>query len=341
MSQHDFDKLLDKYLSGKCSSAEEQMVLEWYQRLIEESSLQLSDVQKQAIEQKIWADVSISVQDVSEQAEKGKVVSLPARKWYRVAIAACFILLVGLGIYWFGLKDSQQDVSITLSIPEHYVQQVNKESVDQNLLLSDGSTVSLQPGSSVYYPEAFEGNTRDVYLKGNAFFSVAHNPAQHFIVHTENGLLTEVLGTSFSIRQQQNEKVEVAVVTGRVLVYENKENSREKGVVVMPNQKAVYNTTSNELTTTLVEAPKPKQEALLPAASFVFSETPVGQVLEKLQNIYGIAITVENRNINKCHFTGDISKQSFYEQLDIICQSIQATYEIKGAGVFVKGNGCQ
>jgi ferric-dicitrate binding protein FerR (iron transport regulator) len=345
MSQHDFDKLLKKYLSGKCSAQEERVVLEWYEKLIEESSLELSNEQKNVIAQKIWSAVSQNTQDSSVDSPKGKVVSFQSRKFYRVAIAACFILLVGLGIYWFTSKDSHRETFAHFTVPSGYIHITNKENSAQVVRLDDGSEVTLRPKGSLYYPKDFQERTRDVYLTGNAFFSVAHNPNQHFIVHTEEGLLTEVLGTSFSIMQNQElRKVEVAVVTGRVLVYEEKSKTERKtqtnAVVLTPNQKAVYHPANQQLTASLVEKPKPLLNNDLHAGSFVFNETPISQVVNRLEETYGITITAENKKIDNCHFTGDISKQGLYEQLDIICQSIRGTFEVKGTEIIMKGEGC-
>jgi transmembrane sensor len=346
MSQHDFDKLLNKYLSGQCSSHEEKVILEWYEKLIEDSSLELSNEQRNAIEQKIWSAVSSNIQGSSLEAPKGKVVSVPFRRIYRIAIAACFILLVGLGVYWFTSRDSDNDSMVRFTVPAGYVHTANKENSTRVIRLSDGSEVILQPNASLFYPKDFREPTRDVYLSGNAFFSVAHNPDQHFIVHTEEGLLTEVIGTSFLITEnQQLHKVEVAVVTGKVLVYEHKEKEESKNqknsVVLTPNQKAVYQIVDQRLTATLVEEPKPLSNGDVLTGSFVFNETPVEQVVNRLEQTYGINITTENKQLDNCHFTGDISRQGLYEQLDIICQSIQGTYEVKGTEIFMKGAGCQ
>jgi ferric-dicitrate binding protein FerR (iron transport regulator) len=346
MSQHDFDKLLNKYLSGQCSAQEEKIILEWYEKLIEDSSLQLSNEQKNAIEQKIWSAVSSNVNGSSVEAPKGRVVSIASRKFYRIAIAACFISLVGIGIYWFTKRDFRNKSLAHYTVPAGYLQITNKDNSTRVVYLSDGSEVTLQPKSTLYYSKDFQESTRDVYLSGNAFFSVAHNPDQHFIVHTEEGLLTEVLGTSFSITKNlQLHKVEVAVVTGKVLVYEQKgkedRKSQENGVVLTPNQKAVYQTVDQQLTASLVEDPTPLSNNDVRTNSFVFNETPVGQVIDRLEQTYGITITTENKQLDNCHFTGDISKQGLYEQLDIICQSIQSTYEVKGIEILLKGQGCK
>jgi ferric-dicitrate binding protein FerR (iron transport regulator) len=67
----------------------------------------------------------------------------------------------------------------------------------RSLVLPDSSAVRLNSGSVLIYPEHF-GRTRQVYLNGEAYFSVVHNDRQPFIV-TTGDLEVEVLGTVFNI----------------------------------------------------------------------------------------------------------------------------------------------
>ena len=101
MSQYDFDILLKKYLEGNCTSREESIVLEWYQNLISESRLELTNEEKQAIENKIWAKVHSGINDYPGKTKKAPVLKFNPKIIYRVTVAACFVLLVGIGWYWF------------------------------------------------------------------------------------------------------------------------------------------------------------------------------------------------------------------------------------------------
>lgn len=87
-----------------------------------------------------------------------------------------------------------------------------------DMLLSDGSHVWLNAGSSITYPVAFVGDQRKVELKGEGYFEVAHDRNKKFIV-AANGTHTEVLGTHFNVNAYENEKqVKVALLEGAVKV---------------------------------------------------------------------------------------------------------------------------
>ena len=352
MSQYDFDILLKKYLEGNCSLQEERIVMKWYQNLINESRLELTNEEKQTIENKIWAKINSGINNYPDKTGKVPVLKFNAKIIYRIAVAACFALLVGTGWYWLAkspLSKSKITAKAIKKIPNNYTSVSNEDGYEKNVLLSDGSIITLQPKSTLYYPLTFTGNTREVYLTGNAFFKIFHNPAKHFIVHT-GGLLTEVLGTSFSITHDtKTDKIEVAVVTGKVSVYEQSKmdnvtaDLQPNSVILTPNQKVIYNSLNNQFITSLVEDPKPLESAkpiIDTTGRFVFEEAPLSKVLNELTKVYGIDINTETKSLDNCHFTGDITRQDLYKKLDIICQSTRSSYEVKGTEIIIKGKGC-
>lgn len=352
MGQYDFDRLLQKYISGECSPVEEMKVLEWYNHLIRQSAVDISDNEKEMIQSRIWTKLSGGI-----SAEPVSALQLQARSnssrtmFYRVAIAASIILFVSFGLYYYWPANQASIISATIdtSIPVSGNAYTNNNKFEQEITLTDGSIAVLQPGATLVYPTVFAGNVREVNLTGNAFFKVFHNPAKHFLVRTQ-GLVTEVLGTSFHIRQDQSAgKLEIAVVTGKVSVYQEDKIKQETGdtlqrdgVILTPNQKVTYNSTNSQFITSLVEEPKPVAEYDKNSmASFVFEDVRLAKVLQALSKGYGIEILTESRNLANCHFTGDITKQDLYKKLEIICQSFQSSYEVKGTQIIIKGKGCK
>lgn len=66
------------------------------------------------------------------------------------------------------------------------------------LVLSDGTKVWLNAESSIRYPGAFNGNTREVTVTGETYFEVAKNKSKPFIVSTGN-VKVQAVGTAFNI----------------------------------------------------------------------------------------------------------------------------------------------
>ncbi|TZF82517.1 hypothetical protein FW774_13480 [Pedobacter sp. BS3] len=93
----------------------------------------------------------------------------------------------------------------------------------------------------VCLPGRFNGNTREVYLTGEAFFQVTHNPQKPFIAHTD-GLNTCVLGTSFNINAYpQLAQVRVSVATGKASVTAN----HKVLAMLAANQQVAYTKATN------------------------------------------------------------------------------------------------
>ena len=80
--------------------------------------------------------------------------------------------------------------------------------------LPDGSQVLLHANSHISYGEKF-GAERNVTLHGTAFFDVARDTLRPFTVRS-GAVLTRVLGTSFTIRENTDGGVHVKVSSGTV-----------------------------------------------------------------------------------------------------------------------------
>jgi transmembrane sensor len=89
-----------------------------------------------------------------------------------------------------------------------------------------------------------------------------------------------------------------------------------------------------------VDEPRLISEETTPP-SFVFSEQTIEAVISTLRTAYGVEIVVVSPDLRQCHFTGDLTGLSMYEQLNFITGSVGAHYETRGATIFLRGTGCQ
>lgn len=124
----------------------------------------------------------------------------------------------------------------------------NSKGTKSIIELSDGSKVWLNADSKIQYPPLFAGNTREIYLDGEAFFEVAKNAYKPFIIHLANGTV-KVIGTSFNVRAYNNEKVvETSVATGKVaFIPKYKSNKQQDTLFITPNNKVSYHYTDEQI----------------------------------------------------------------------------------------------
>lgn len=335
MNQHQFNALLEKYRAGGCTTEEEQLIHAWSEEQLRQHKSPIDSDEQNQIGKRLWGRIRRST-----VAPKPFV----QMRWFRVSVAASLLLIAGLSWYLTQRPPVGMTDGINLALPKAVVQVQNTSDKPRRITLEDGSLVTLRAGSRISYPEHFGNKTRSVLLEGEAFFAVKKNPAKPFVVHTGD-LVTEVLGTSFTIKADKKQStIEVRVATGRVSVYESQTDKTAKhhnGVILTPNQRVIFDKASHKLMPGLVENPVVIQ---LPGPGtprqFMYEETPLPVVLEELKRAFGVEILLENQQLSQCVFTADLTDLPFQAQLDLICKSINATYQQRGTAVFISGEGC-
>ncbi|OQP61177.1 hypothetical protein A3860_05525 [Niastella vici] len=340
MDHKAFRQLLKRYLDNSCTDDERNVIDQWYE-LLDNETIDLNDREMGEVESRLWNKLQ------SASKEKAIMVPLKRRAFpWKYAAAACLLgLVLTSGILWFRSNAKTPAAGGTLvaaKVTAGFMEQANTGTTPKDVQLEDGSTVTMYPGSKLAFPKHFAAAKREVYLEGEAFFKVSKNPNRPFFVYNNN-IVTQVLGTSFDIRGK-NGQVEVAVKTGRVAVYENKEQlklnevqQKSNGVIITPNQKVTYYQEERHFVTSIVDQPVPvPKETKKEEAHFVYNETPLYKVLNDLEDTYELEIVLENDKIRNCQFTGDLTGQNLFNKLEGICLIFNATYEIKGTKILLK-----
>jgi mannose-6-phosphate isomerase-like protein (cupin superfamily) len=282
------------------------------------------------IEQRLWEKVHDDI-----KGARYTLVSVRMR-WIKIAAAAVVAgVVIMAGYLWMRLETpgALQDKE---TAGMQY--RLNGSRQPLEIALEDGSHVTLQPGASLSYPVHFNGQKRDVTLKGNGFFTISKNASKPFYVYS-NDVIIKVLGTSFTvINNTRTHKTEVTVQTGSVAVshlIKTKKNSTKEqdmpGIVIRPNQRVIYDPGHDLLESTLAVAPIP----VITHPSFIFNDSKVSEVLKQIETAYGISIDAESKDIDDCTFTGDITAQGLYDKIDLVCKSIGASYQLKGTVIYI------
>ena len=295
-------------------------------------------------QQEIWNRITATVSENVPEKRKSKQVRL----WRSVlSRAAVVIMVLGVGFLSWKYKQASGVVNNTIAERAQGLHiETNSGNTPKTLLLADGTSVVLQPHSKIEYPLNFStDSTREVRLIGEAFFEVKKDATRPFLVFT-NEIVTRVLGTSFIIRNYENENIRVQVKTGRVSVfktsYETKgehEVTRKDAVVLTPNQQVEYERKEEKLTKSLVENP----DLLHPVAKieFEFTDTPVSDVFQLIEGAYGVKIVYDKEVMANCSLNASLSDVSLNEKLKLICMGIKAQYEIIDSQIVIYSEGCE
>ena len=283
-----------------------------------------------------------------------KVVSLGSSQshWTWVAAASLIGILIGLGWWLTQGTPAMPGVLTYDDLVESSVvpltEYSNTHPKPETLVLSDGSTIVLQPGSKVSYQKEFTGDRREVYLSGEGLFDVTKNPAKPFFVYA-NTVVTKVLGTSFTVKANPgDEQVQVEVLTGRVSVFKNplqpssdqtQPSPIENEIILKPNQKLTFLAKENQFARSLVEIPQLLSLAAEKPTS-TFKGTPIRDVFEELEKAYGIELIFDEEIMQNCYLTGSFTDETLFEKLDLITRTLNASYEQIDGQILIKSRGC-
>lgn len=313
---------------------------------VPDSKLSTSDIRRAL--QATWSKIE-EKENQNNLSENSNIRFL--RKCFFNGVAAT--LIFGLISVWFYKNHFQTDNKVVTykelidENSEGLVEQTNNSDKPQIITLSDGSSVLLQPNSKLSYPKIFTGNERKVYLSGEGFFEISKNPKKPFYVYA-NEIVTKVVGTSFRVKAYSDQPdVEVLVRTGKVKVRSNEmiSKSDQEEIVLLPNQalRFVRNDQKfNKITNITQDIELAQSVGNIEQLSFEFSDIPVSQIFETIEQAYLVDIDYPKDKLKDCHLTTSLSDQPLTEKLKIVCKSIgnNTSFEMNGNQIIITSQGC-
>lgn len=202
------------------------------------------------------------------------------------------------------------------------------------LMLSDGTHIELNAGSSIKYPVKFiKGQPRKVFLSGEAFFDVTKDTLHPFTVNA-GALDVRVLGTRFNVSSYaEDEHADVVLVEGSVGMQKNGEVFNEKkSTILLPGYKGSFLKSDGEIH---MEPVVTNVYTAWMNGELVFRNMTFQNILKKMERHFNVTIINENYNLGKEIFNasyGDISLEEVFEQLKL---THEISYEINGDTVII------
>lgn len=308
---HIIDDLLVKQLLGEATAAEQAEVAAWLGQseanrkhygqlqLIWDNSKQLaakSTVDTDAC----WTKFKNRIAADEQPATKTIPLAPRGNNWMRAA--ASLVVLVGLGwLTYFMMMGSTTTYMA--------------DGVVMTKTLPDGTVVTLNKGSEIAFNSRFNGDTRSVTLKGEAFFDVTPDKSKPFVITADNAEI-KVVGTSFNVKSS-SAKTEVIVETGIVEV------SKKKNMVTLkPKEKAIVLQSS---AAPVVEAVDDVLYNYYRTKELVCNNTPLWRLVAVLNDAYNTNITIGDKRLNDLAITTTFKNES----LDGVLNTISATLNVK------------
>lgn len=201
---------------------------------------------------------------------------------------------------------------------------------DFSLTLADGTVIRLNADSRLQYPSEFSGDSRIVYLEGEAFFNVTKDKTKPFIVKTKK-LDVEVTGTSFNVMAYPSEaSIRTTLVQGGVNIL----TKDGRVCKLLAGEQCVVDTASGEFVVNQVNV-----------ASFVswidgqffFDNESMESLMRKIARWYDVDVIFENEELKSELFYGTVTRSDkITEVLDILVLTKTMHYEIKDRTVYIR-----
>ena len=251
-------------------------------------------------------------------------------KYMRIAAAIALLLASIQATFWYVSDIHNQRIVSSSNI--EFIEKVNPKGQKLTVTLKDGTAIKLNSNSKLRFPPEFDGDSRTVYLEGEAFFEVARDESKPFHVIT-NDIKVTVLGTSFNVQSSAQGVVhQVAVATGKVAVSSVTNKKSKQRTILIPNEMVTFDPNTNQMVKTNYN-----QEEVLGwrEGLLYFNNLPIIDIASKLENWYGVDITIENTVDTTERYNGKFKNESLENILDALMYAKGASYKISGDHIYL------
>lgn len=308
---HVTNDLIENFFMEKCSPAEAQKVvsylhlhpeiLDQYLSKVEWDQEITADHKPEQFWDEIWNQIR------PRDKEKTRKIS-----FLRYAVAASLIAaMVAFAVSYFSRQGEQKAEQSAVLFKHNVIRNASK--ISEEIRLTDGSTVTLQPDAKIEYDEPFQHNSRDIYLEGEADFKVAKDKTKPFTVFSSH-ISTTALGTLFKVTSIPNSKhIIVHLYEGKVLVKSSPTAQKKinKNFYLLPGDELIYNKlTATANVTRKTNSKKTGQNHLL-----VFDKEPLSEVFDQLASKYNVHIQYSNDDFANMYYIGSFDRTDSIENI--------------------------
>jgi len=301
MEKSDFDRLMERYLTGQVTDAERDKIEAW---LDAEKFAGTGDrILTATDEDRLFR--ALTQRTVGRLAPRGVVWA-----WRMTAAFAALAACVVAYVWWPSTAATHKTI------------------------LRDGTLVWAR-GASQLTDFRQEHQGRRASFQGEALFEVAKDAAHPFEVHC-GPVRLRVMGTSFNLKTRAD-GVTLTVLTGTVNLSSTGDTT---GVDVRADEAVMYNSggrfEKQAVTTDMRNAMI--QHTDYPMQ---FADATVDEVTGRLEKKFDVTVHVEDPMVRACRVTADFTDHSLSVTLQMIAEMLDLTVSQQGHVVTLRGAGCR
>ncbi|WP_343669317.1 FecR domain-containing protein [Chitinophaga sp.] len=282
MNISDIRRRLDDYQAGKLDAAGKQQLQQALDRLSEQELSELFPVDA-FLNNKEHQLPEAEIDAALERFHKNRKPAIRLINLTRYA--AIFVLLLGST---FLLRK----INLDRKAERRFRTMRIEDGKHGAITLSDGSRITINGGSTLYFPEEFDDSARIVYIdEGEAYFEIAKDARRPFFVRSRQ-LNVKVLGTSFTMRDYKDERTaSVNVNSGKIGL---------KGLVLSAGMGL---TADKENGTFIRQDIDTATTTAWIRGELIFQDAGLQQVLQVLQHRYAVHFDVKDTTLLKRKYT--------------------------------------
>jgi ferric-dicitrate binding protein FerR (iron transport regulator) len=200
------------------------------------------------------------------------------------------------------------------------------------LVLSDGTRVHLNAGTTFRYPISFpKKGQRQVYLEGEAYFEVAKNKSQRFLV-TSDSLNIAVFGTQFNVSAFKDDPfAKVVLVEGSVGLTQ----TENEPVMLLPNEMGAVLKKQRQIAVTKVNT---ELYTAWRKGYLIFRNASFDNIMRRLERQFNIEITNNDKSLGQEQFDASFNNIPIDSILHFFNDAHKIDFRIEDNKVFIDSN---
>lgn len=200
---------------------------------------------------------------------------------------------------------------------------------EYNLVLSDGTRIYLNAGTTLRYPDHFAGGSREIFLSGEAYLEVSRDTSRPFIVRTDD-MDVQVLGTVFNVNAYPDGSyVRTTLVEGKV-----ETSCGGERIVMKPGTQVAYDKATRQADYFPVDV---RHFISWKDGYYDFRDMTLGELMQIFVRWYDVDVRFANPLLENLRFSGRLRR---YEDVSGLFEQLEYTgdvaFDVKGKNIVIR-----
>ncbi len=284
-------------------------------------------------------DRVIEAADAAERAYMHIRAGRSRRRFIRIARTGVAAAAVLLAVPWLTLsvhealhKNPEQTTAQTAAGQVRLCEVCTKNGETRDVVLPDGSKVTINAGSVLIYPDRFSPLERNVYLSGEAVFDVTHSDESSFTVSTSD-IDIKVYGTVFNVNSYPDgDRVSATLCEGSIAALIKRSG---ESVSLVPDQRLEYLRGSGGASVSAVNA---SEDTAWTGGDLCFRSATVHEIAKTIERKYGLQTYLTSGKYDSTLLTAKfIHGETLEKTLDAVCRLVPGmSYRIENGCIYIR-----